>query len=387
MSSNFAESIILRLCQQPRTFEYISKNLNGLDPIKAKELLDNLISKNILSENKGMWVIRREEHPQPLSLFPNDSQLYLKKYMGYFDFLKTPHPLDFEWRNSTASLLHLLTKLQQLCTIKDSILILGMPTLFATASLKDIPQKVTLIEKNKPILQGLKHIVTYPDRFKIIDSDIFGINPSTIEKHFCVIMDPPWYTEHFFQFIWVASQCVEVGGLVGISIPPINTRPDIPQERIEWLSFCHQIGLCIETLDSQLLEYAMPFFEFNAFRAAGITDILPFWRKGDFIVFRKIKSDSVTRPHLSVVPNEWHEREIKSVRFRVHLKHTEKINENEAICINSIIKGDILPTVSRRHLLRDKANIWTSGNRIFTTNNPFKFFKLTHRREFDECTS
>jgi hypothetical protein len=376
MDMSLVESLILRLCQQPRTFEFISKNLKGLDPIKAKEVLDVLKARGAVNVNKGMWLVEKTEQKHLLTLFPNESELYLKKYMGYFDFLKTPHPLDFEWRNSTSSLVHLVDKVAGLCTIKDSILMLGMPTLFATASLKDIPQKVTLIERNKPILQGLRRVVNYPDRFKMIEEDLFNIIPTAVEKHFCVVMDPPWYREHFFHFIWVASQCVEIGGLVGISIPSINTRPEIPEERIEWLSFCHQLGLCIETLEAQLLEYAMPFFEFNAIRAAGIKDVMPFWRKGDFIMFRKVSSKFTARPSLPTIVDEWIEREIGSVRFRIKLTLDGPGEKDKAISITSIVKGDILPTVSRRHELRGKANIWTSGNRIFATNNPTRFLEL-----------
>lgn len=34
------------------------------------------------------------------------------------------------------------------------------------------------------------------------------------------------------------------------------------------------------------------------------------------------------------------------------------------------LEGDVLPTVSRRDPPRRLANVWTSGNRIFRTNNP-----------------
>ena len=54
----------------------------------------------------------------------------------------------------------------------------------------------------------------------------------------------------------------------------------------------------MENLYAQKLHYAMPFFEFNAFRAAGIKDILPFWRKGDLALFRKVHTDFHERPKL-----------------------------------------------------------------------------------------
>jgi hypothetical protein len=40
----------------------------------------------------------------------------------------------------------------------------------------------------------------------------------------------------------------------------------------------------------------------------------------------------------------------------------------------SLIEGDILPTVSRRDPRRRLAQVWTSGNRIFRTDNPRLLF-------------
>lgn len=368
MNLDFIKSQIIKLCNQPRSFEFISKQLNGLDPIKAKEVLYILKEEYKIIEKEGMWMLQSKPQLSNLSLFPQETHLYLKKYMGYFDFLRTPHPLDYEWRNSTASLTRMLNRIQEICSIKDSILILGMPTLFATASLKDIPQKVTLLEKNQPILQGLRSIVTFPNRFKIIDADIFTVNPNLIEKHYCVVMDPPWYTEHFRHFIWLASNCVEIGGLIAISVPPFNTRPEIPNERVDWISFCHNVGLCIESLEAGFFEYAMPFFEFNAFRAAGITDVLPFWRKGDLMIFRKIGNNAAERPILQPLKCRWIEKEFRSVRIRILIDGVQQLEPRRNLEIKSIVKGDILPTVSRRDKIRDQANIWTSGNRVFKTN-------------------
>jgi hypothetical protein len=248
-----------------------------------------------------------------------------------------------------------------------------MPTLFATACLKDIPQKVTLVERNKPIVRGLSKLSADKDRFQILEADIFKVTPKTIGKYYSVVMDPPWYSPHFYQFMWLAAQCVEVGGVIGISLPPINTRPDIDKERIDWFSFCQQHGLCLENLYAQKLHYAMPFFEFNAFRAAGVTDIFPFWRKGDFALFRKVHRDTLDRPVLDETKPEWVEREIDTVRIRVKVEKNTKTEELE---ITPLIKGDILPTVSTRDKRRAEANVWTSGNRIFKVNDTKKFIQL-----------
>jgi hypothetical protein len=374
MNSEFIESLILRLCKQPRTFEFISKSLFGLDPIQLIEAIENLEQNDKLHKRGDMWSVKEALKAPTLNVLSEDPQLYLKKYMGYFEFLKMPHPLDFEWRNSTASLNYLVNQVQEINSVSDRILFLGMPTLFATACIKDIPQKVTLVERNKPILRGLIKLNSDKERFQIIEEDIFKVSPKIVGKYYSVFMDPPWYSPYFYQFMWLATQCVEVGGIIGISLPPINTRPDIDKERLEWFYFCQRQGLCLENLFAQKLHYAMPFFEFNAFRAAGIKDILPFWRKGDFAFFRKVRTDIYERPKLDEKQSEWIEKEIDTVRIRVKCEKLEE--ENSELKISHLIKGDILPTISTRDKRRDAANVWTSGNRIFKVNNTRRFIQL-----------
>src|SRR6185437_1530380 len=155
MNHNYLHNTILRLCQQPRSFEYISKNLNGFDPIEAMSILTDMEQKGEMVCINNLWSIKELSYnSNTLSLYPIEPKLYLQKYMGYFDFLKTPHPLDFEWRNSSFSLNHLLHKITTLVNPTDKLLFLGMPTLFATAILKDIPNTISLIERNSPIVQG-----------------------------------------------------------------------------------------------------------------------------------------------------------------------------------------------------------------------------------------
>jgi len=375
MNKDFVESKILRLCLQPRTFEFISKHLDGLDPNSVVEILASLEKESKVHNNGDLWTINKATKSLTLlDVIPQEPELYLKKYMGYFDFLKTPHPLDFEWRNSTASLDYLIEQVQDLNTVNDNILFLGMPTLFATACLKDIPQKITLVDRNKPVIKRLSKLNNNKEQFKIIEADIFKVMPSKVGNFHCVIMDPPWYSEYFFQFMWLATQCVEVGGIVGISLPPINTRPNIDQERIDWFSFCQTQGLYLENLYMHKLQYVMPFFEFNAFRAAGIKDISPFWRHGDFALFRKIRSNIYERPRFKENKSEWIEKEIDGVRIRVKAENTN--NTEEGLSIQNLVKNDILKTVSTRSELREKANIWTSGNRIYNVNNPKQFVDL-----------
>jgi hypothetical protein len=240
--------------------------------------------------------------------------------------------------------------------------------------LKDIPQSVTLVERNKPIVKGLAKLHRDKDRFRVLEADIFKVTPAQIGLFHTVFLDPPWYSLHSSQFMWLASQCVELGGIVVSSLPPLNTRPNIEKERLACFEFWLQQGLFMENLFAERLEYAMPFFEFNALRAGGIPNIHPFWRKGDLVHLCKVKESSTTRPVFEQNSDKWEERELGSMRIRV--KVSKRTFGDGSLSINHLVKGDILPTVSSRDERRSSANIWTSGNRIFKVNSPESFLQL-----------
>ena len=371
--SEYIENLILRLCKQPRTFKFISNNLSSFDPVQLLKVLKSLESNERLINTNGLWHTRfNKQHEIDLSY--NAKTKFFNEHIGFFGLFKKPHPLDFEWRNTTASLNYLMNEIQVISELDDKILLLGFPTLFATAFIRKIKRPITLVESNQPVVRKLENLIRGTDGYNIVQQNIFTMSSKNIKDYFLVIMDPPWYSPHFYHFMWLAAKCVKVGGIVGISLPPINTRPNIEKERLQWFTFCEKNGLCLENLIAQKLEYAMPFFEFNAFRAAGVTDILPFWRKGDLAFFRKTRKASTKKPVFKVPRARWKEIEIKNVRIRV--KNENSTAEKTTLKISHLIKGDILPTISTRDPRRKRANIWTSGNRIFSVSDTKLFIKL-----------
>lgn len=375
MESDFIKNSICRLCSQPRTFEYLSREMNGLDPVRLQEVLNELSEADgKLHYNKEYWSVKTVPTNFEIG-YPTPPIHYFQKFMGHFDFLKSPHPLDFEWRNTSKSLNYLVELISQINKPEDSVLLMGMPTLFATICNRDIPQKVKLVERNEPIIESLAKLGNH--RTSIVNADIFKAKQSEIGKHNCAIMDPPWYSDQFYQFVWLAAKSLFVGGTMVISIPPINTKPDIDDQRLKWFTFCQKQGLCIENLFACKLEYAMPFFEFNAFRTAGIENILPFWRTGDVVMFKKIKESDSERPAFVEPTSTWKEKIFESVRIRVNiaLKSEGKFN------ITHLLPQGILPSVSKSDERRKGVNIWTSGNRIFSVNDPETFVKYMNTFE------
>ncbi len=379
MKKTHLKNTLLRICSQPRTLEYISKKMGGLDPIKIMRLLKELQKENKVFLKGEYWSVKIKDEGLFVGMIDEDSESYLKKHMGYFNFLKNPHPLDFEWRNTSKSLNLLTDLIEEVNGNSDKVLLLGMPTLYANSSLRNIAQSITLIERNKPIVKALEKFSK--KNCKIISGDIFTVDPKKIDKFYSVIMDPPWYSNYLYQFVWLASKCLLPGGVLVISIPPINTRERIDKERIEWFTYCQEQGLCIEKLEPEKLEYAMPFFEFNAFRQAGVSNTLPFWRKGDLVFFRKVEATETKRPFLEVEKNNWKELEVGSMRLRVKIDSVQK--EGEEIKFDSLVEGDILPSVSRSTKIRSQANVWTTGNRIFKVNNSKKLWEALNNKNND----
>lgn len=369
MNKEFTKSIILSACTKPRTLNYITQRLHGLDPITALEFLREMEKAELVRCNDGLWLIEEHAKKGVTDILNPNANLYLKKYMGDFDVFKKPHPLDFEWRNTKRSTNYLAELILQSTSASDAILIFGMPTLFANFCARDLAHKITIVERNQAVISSLKELTR--GCCNVIEADLFKIDPDHIGTYSVVIMDPPWYNPHFYQFVWLANRCLLASGRLFISIPPINTRPGIAGQRVDWFAFCEKQGLCIESLLSGRLEYAMPFFEWNATRVvSALTN--PFWRKGDLAVFQKLDHKIDPRPNYTEDASNWHEVEIEACRIRVKID-PDSTNDG-ALEINPLVRSQILPSVSSRDERRAKANIWTSGNRIFSTNNPLKLF-------------
>lgn len=53
-----------------------------------------------------------------------------------------------------------------------------------------------------------------------------------------------------------------------------------------------------------------------------------------------------------------------------------KLRRTETPDLGSLVPGDVLDTVSRRDLIRTRIGIWTSGNRVFSLEDPASIGRL-----------
>jgi hypothetical protein len=282
----------------------------------------------------------------------------------------TPHPLDYDWRFTPESAALVAKLALDAVGPNRTIALLGTPS-------------VQLILKEEigshPIILLERHSMGGNDSTNRWTGDITVDQLPELQSA-VVVLDPPWYPEHIRSFLWAAAYVAAEGARVICGIPDIGTRPGIEAEWDEIVRWSKTVGLTFEVLHPGATEYLTPPFEANALRAAGIAHIPSRWRRGSIAEFRRVGRLEIGRPPQPHETGLWMEQIVGPVRWRLLL--TEIKTPLVMPGISSILPGDILPSVSRRHPARLLARLWTSGNRVFHCDNPHMLRKLLRMLQY-----
>lgn len=295
-------------------------------------------------------------------LLVESQQLHSDCRVRTHDALPVPHPLDFEWRFTPSTCSRLLAEAVTLASEKDPVVLLGTPSLAAKSSTRsDIGRFVTL-DTNPAMLEYLgrccPRVRAY--RFDAARDRLPDLPPAGV-----VVADPPWYPEHMKSFLWTASHLCKNHGHVLLCLPPMGTRPGIGAERDALISWATLRGLECLHVHKGIAAYQTPLFEHNALRTQEIEAPLD-WRRADLAIFqRRTGMPTTPRPVVEAVSGTWHEETLGRVRLRLRSQSTQVFDPRLA----SLIGGDVLPSVSSRHPLREHVDVWTSGNRVFECRN------------------
>jgi hypothetical protein len=168
-----------------------------------------------------------------------------------------------------------------------------------------------------------------------------------------------------------AAAACRMGGVVLISMPPAGTRPSAVEDRLATIRFAARLGLDLLEYQPLAIGYDTPFFEANALATAGVY-APPRWRRGDLFVLRKARTGCRPAPLVSGRRRHW--VEVTIGRMRLFIRRTT-VPRDTFVGLVPLVKGDVLPSVSRRDPRRRSALVWTSGNRVFSTDNPALAFE------------
>jgi hypothetical protein len=178
-----------------------------------------------------------------------------------------------------------------------------------------------------------------------------------------VLIDPPWYLDFVRPMVMTAAALCREGGYILASLPPAGARGKAALDRTRLFHMASRLSLDVYKEYPLSVEYDTPFFEANALKAAGI-GALRAWRRGDLVILRKRTNHPALQLPTVARTNRW--REIQIGQMRLFVGTAPRTGDRGLV---SLIPGDILPTVSRRDERRRPALVWTSGNRIFGTDD------------------
>jgi hypothetical protein len=332
------------------SFAALLRWLPGVYPTEALASVDRLVDDKAIDPAVAAS-IRREAAVTATAVTEGRSLLPL------------PHPLDYEWRFTPDAARLLLNRAADLTPAEGDLLLFGTPGLAVEALTLPVGRRLAFLAESNDITDrvlALNRAIGSPLSIGFCSGGL------PRESADAVLLDPPWYLDFVRPMLSAAAHACRPGGVVLISLAPNGARPSAEADRQIIIGFARRLGLAVIDHSPLVIGYETPFFERNALAAAGIYPP-PQWRRGDLVVFRKTCAPIRPPPTSSVRRREWNEVGIG--RMRLFIRKADEATSDEA-SLTSLVDGDVLPTVSRRDPRRRLANVWTSGNRIFHTDNP-----------------
>lgn len=269
-----------------------------------------------------------------------------------------PHPLDSEWRFTPQTTTELLQRMSRLSTPSTMWVGLGTPSILRAKDNARLNNKMILLDANPALARLLpRHVKTGT---AIICDLIKDPIPAVAGE--LVVIDAPWYYEEMAAFLWASRQICPTGGRVLLTTPKVGTRPGIGLELRRLAEWINELGFVVERFEPDVINYESPFFEKNALRAEGIFGFPENWRRADLLTLRAKVISFAARPRSRGNRQCWQEIALGTMRLRI-LEGNSRGFRDPTLHALSVRNRPV--NVSRRDARKKKANVWTSGNRIF----------------------
>ena len=333
-----------------RRFPELLQRLPSIFPTEVLSSINRLSKARLISDTIA-------------DLLKLDAASVYEPQSGEYAFLSLPHPLDFEWRFTSRTSRSLLKLADTLTPAHGDISLFGTPGLAAEVFRQPMTQSVRFFAEDNLVTRCL---IAHQRRTSVPMSIILFKGRLPRASADTLLLDPPWYMDFFRPMLATAAFACRQGGVICMSLLPRGTRPGAIRDRKNILRFATQLGLRV--IDYRPLEicYETPFFEANALAATGV-NVPQWWRRGDLVVFRKSTCQShYIRPFSGKV-RQWSEASVGEMRVYVR-SNVGDLSGDEGLL--PLVHGDVLPSVSRRDIRRQDIHVWTSGNRVFRTDNP-----------------
>lgn len=277
--------------------------------------------------------------------------------------LPLPHPIDYEWRFTPRAGRELLDLAGTLSQAGDEVVLFGTPSVALEAMSHPIERALSFLGPDNAVtrrLLAINEAVGSPIAIRLC-TDI-----AVAETAQVVVLDPPWYLDFVRPMLAAAANVCRQDGYLLASLHPKGARARAELDRTRLFRLAAKFGLEVVSEQPLCVEYDTPFFEANALTAAKIGPMRA-WRRGDLVVLRKVERRPIHTSSNFPRASRW--REVQIGQMRLFISQPKQSSTRGRGLIH-LIDGDILPTVSRRDARRRRAAVWSSGNRIFGSDDP-----------------
>lgn len=325
------------------SFSELLRALPGVYPTAVLSAIDRALA-------------RKTIRPECAECFRREAAIGGDKSPCRRSHLPLPHPIDYEWRFSPRASQELLDLANTISEPEDDIVLFGTPSVAFEAMSHPMDRRVSFFGPDNSVtrrLLALNDAMESPLKIGLC-TDVMPRDTAQV-----VILDPPWYLDFVRPMIVSATKACRQGGFIFASLPPVGARASAALDRKHLFQLAARLGLEIQNEYPLSVEYDTPFFEANALKAAGVS-ALRTWRRGDLVILCKRHPAAVLQPRCTSRPTRWREVQIGQMRLFISIAQ-----RTGTLGLISLIESDILPSVSRRDERRRAALVWTSGNRIF----------------------
>jgi dGTPase len=178
--------------------------------------------------------------------------------------------------------------------------------------------------------------------------------PPALHESFDIAMiDPPWYPEAIYTFLFRALAATHMKGEIYCTLPGRLTRPGIESFRAELARDIISAGHEILVLEEGTVHYQVPRFELAALKLLEGFKGVP-WRTGDLLHIRKTSDKSIPPKPLRKETAQVFSR--NSTEFRVFLRGTE--TASKGIIAQKLDKYS--ENISTRAHTGEVPDLWTS---------------------------
>jgi hypothetical protein len=338
-------TILSELERGPATFAWIAEHAEGAFPSETRVCLDRMISDGRVRIEDGLFIgASAAVHTLPARspiTEPDDGTL------------PSPHPADYDWR-FTPRTARLIARLARVVAGSARIGLFGTPTVYQ--ELLAARRAVELYERNVDMVRCLPR----SDHARATEADLLGFANVPAADFGVVVADPPWYPEYYRAFAQHAALALKAGGVLLLSVLPRLTRPGAEAERHELLEHLLSLGFELSAYYPNKLRYRTPPFERLSLHVEDLA--CGDWRRGDLGIFRLGESRPSRERLLPLRVSEPVWDSFRLALRRVRVRRREWSLGDSFWYLPLGVNGPVLPTVSRRHGVRNRIDVWSDLN-------------------------